>query len=83
MAHDGRSVGHLQVRGPAVVQSYFKKAEAAVDAGNWFPTGDVASIDGLGGCGWDPCAHARARGVAGRGGGAAAMALASGSAACR
>ncbi|GLI60112.1 hypothetical protein VaNZ11_002160 [Volvox africanus] len=45
LPHDGKTVGHLQVRGPAVVARYFKAEKSAVDAENWFPTGDVASID--------------------------------------
>eukprot|EP00200_Dunaliella_tertiolecta_P004724 CAMPEP_0202360492 /NCGR_PEP_ID=MMETSP1126-20121109/13416_1 /ASSEMBLY_ACC=CAM_ASM_000457 /TAXON_ID=3047 /ORGANISM="Dunaliella tertiolecta, Strain CCMP1320" /LENGTH=572 /DNA_ID=CAMNT_0048954221 /DNA_START=64 /DNA_END=1782 /DNA_ORIENTATION=+ len=46
--HDGKSVGHLQVRGPHVVDTYYKKKERAVDQDNWLSTGDVASIDELG-----------------------------------
>ncbi|GIL83977.1 hypothetical protein Vretifemale_12710 [Volvox reticuliferus] len=45
LPHDGKTVGHLQVRGPAVVARYFKADKPAVDAENWFPTCDVASID--------------------------------------
>jgi acyl-CoA synthetase (AMP-forming)/AMP-acid ligase II len=39
-----------QVRGPIVVQQYYKMAEqpAADPASRWFPTGDVASIDARG-----------------------------------
>ncbi|PNH05129.1 Medium-chain-fatty-acid--CoA ligase [Tetrabaena socialis] len=37
-----------QVRGPAVVSRYFKAEAPAVDKDNWFPTGDVASIDHFG-----------------------------------
>ncbi|EFJ47845.1 hypothetical protein VOLCADRAFT_91458 [Volvox carteri f. nagariensis] len=48
LAHDGKTVGHLQVRGPAVVARYFKSDKSAVNGDNWFPTGDVASIDPLG-----------------------------------
>ena len=40
--------GHLRVRGASVVQRYFGQAEPAVDAGGWFPTGDLARIDGRG-----------------------------------
>ncbi|GLC65108.1 hypothetical protein PLESTF_000247400 [Pleodorina starrii] len=45
LPHDGKAVGNLQVRGPAVVSRYFKAAQPAVDDHHWFPTGDVASID--------------------------------------
>ena len=34
-----------QVRGPTVVGRYFKAAQPATDGDDWFPTGDVASID--------------------------------------
>ncbi|KAG1667962.1 hypothetical protein FOA52_008334 [Chlamydomonas sp. UWO 241] len=47
-AHDGKSMGHLQVRGPIVVSSYYKNSKLATDADGWFSTGDVASIDALG-----------------------------------
>lgn len=44
---DGKSVGELQVRGLAVVDTYFRgDATALVDG--WFPTGDIATIDGDG-----------------------------------
>jgi fatty-acyl-CoA synthase len=38
------SSGRVQVRGPWVVQRYFGAAEDAVDAENWFDTGDVAVL---------------------------------------
>ena len=41
---DGRSSGRLQVRGPWVIRQYFGEPEPAVDAGNWFDTGDVAVL---------------------------------------
>ncbi|MFN3946170.1 MAG: long-chain fatty acid--CoA ligase [Allosphingosinicella sp.] len=41
---DGQSSGRLQVRGPWVIQQYFKEERPAVDAENWFDTGDVAVI---------------------------------------
>lgn len=44
LAHDGVAAGDLQVRGPWVVQSYFKAPVPACDADGWFPTGDVAKI---------------------------------------
>lgn len=40
--------GHLRVRGAAVVERYFGADVAAVDAGGWFPTGDLARIDETG-----------------------------------
>ena len=42
--HDGVAVGDLQVRGPWVVQRYFKAEAPATTADGWFPTGDVAKI---------------------------------------
>ena len=39
---DGVSSGRLQVRGPWVVQRYFKADAPAVDAEGWFDTGDVS-----------------------------------------
>ena len=40
--------GHLRVRGAAVIDRYFGQDEAATDADGWFPTGDLARIDGQG-----------------------------------
>ena len=39
---DGVSSGRLQVRGPWVVERYFKADAPAVDAEGWFDTGDVS-----------------------------------------
>jgi fatty-acyl-CoA synthase len=41
---DGQSSGRLQVRGPWVIEQYFRESEPAVDADGWFDTGDVAVI---------------------------------------
>jgi fatty-acyl-CoA synthase len=41
---DGVSSGRLQVRGPWIIQRYFGADEDAVDADNWFDTGDVAML---------------------------------------
>ncbi|GBF88992.1 long-chain fatty acid-ligase [Raphidocelis subcapitata] len=49
LPHDGKAMGHLQVRGPIVVDRYHRAPAPAADAGGqWFDTGDVASIDPLG-----------------------------------
>jgi len=48
LPHDGKAVGHLHVRGPAVVAQYLNTDKRAVDGEGWFATGDVASIDKLG-----------------------------------
>jgi fatty-acyl-CoA synthase len=42
---DGKTYGHLQVRGPWVISSYFKHEGGEVLDRGWFPTGDVATID--------------------------------------
>jgi fatty-acyl-CoA synthase len=41
---DGVAAGELQVRGPWVIERYFKADTLAVDAEGWFTTGDVACI---------------------------------------
>ena len=41
---DGRASGNLVVRGPWVIERYFKRDESPLLDG-WFPTGDVATID--------------------------------------
>ncbi len=40
--------GHLRVRGVAVIDRYFGQDTPATDAEGWFPTGDLARIDGRG-----------------------------------
>lgn len=42
---DGESSGALKVRGPWVVQRYFRHTKDATDADGWFNTGDIATID--------------------------------------
>jgi len=42
---DGKAFGDLQVRGPWVIQSYFKGEGGDPLKGGWFPTGDVCTID--------------------------------------
>jgi acyl-CoA synthetase (AMP-forming)/AMP-acid ligase II len=44
LPRDGTTAGALQVRGPWVVKRYFKAEEDAVNAGQWFDTGDVGLI---------------------------------------
>lgn len=41
---DGTASGNLVVRGPWVIERYFKRDESPLLDG-WFPTGDVATID--------------------------------------
>ncbi|GAB4146015.1 MAG: 3-(methylthio)propionyl-CoA ligase [Sphingomonadales bacterium] len=46
---DGKTFGHLMVRGPWVVKQYFKgEGGDILDADGYFDTGDVATIDPLG-----------------------------------
>ncbi|HEX4857803.1 MAG TPA: 3-(methylthio)propionyl-CoA ligase [Usitatibacteraceae bacterium] len=44
LPHDGVTFGDLLVRGPWIVEHYFKEQNTALVDG-WFPTGDVATID--------------------------------------
>jgi fatty-acyl-CoA synthase len=44
LPRDGVSAGALQVRGPWTIKRYFKAEADAVDADQWFDTGDVAVI---------------------------------------
>ncbi len=45
MPRDGQVTGELHVRGHWVLDSYFKKTQDETLTGDWFDTGDVASID--------------------------------------
>ncbi len=45
IAHDGKTSGHLQVRGPWVAGSYFKRERDEAHQDGWFYTGDIATID--------------------------------------
>ncbi|MBP0623012.1 long-chain-fatty-acid--CoA ligase [Cupriavidus consociatus] len=45
LPHDGVAFGRLKVRGPWIASGYFKAERDALDAGGWFDTGDVATID--------------------------------------
>ncbi|HEY1426673.1 MAG TPA: long-chain fatty acid--CoA ligase [Caulobacteraceae bacterium] len=42
---DGETSGALQVRGPWVVQRYYRQAEDAAAEDGWFDTGDIATLD--------------------------------------
>jgi fatty-acyl-CoA synthase len=42
---DGKSAGTLMVRGPWVVERYFRSETSALDADGWFDTGDIATLD--------------------------------------
>lgn len=45
LPHDGKAFGQLQVRGPWILERYFKSNESALDKDGWFDTGDVSTID--------------------------------------
>ena len=45
LPHDGESDGRLQVRGPWIVDQYYKVDEKTLTDDGWFDTGDVAIID--------------------------------------
>ncbi len=49
LPRDGKTSGALQVRGPWVIKRYFKAEADAIGPGQWFDTGDVATIspDGI------------------------------------
>ncbi len=42
---DGVAYGHLLVKGPWIISSYYKNEGGDVLQDGWFPTGDVATID--------------------------------------
>ena len=43
--HDGETSGHLQIRGPWVAHSYFKRDRDEAHDDEWFYTGDIATLD--------------------------------------
>ena len=45
LPRDGRSAGHLLVRGPWITRAYFRDEGSVLDADGFFDTGDVATID--------------------------------------
>ena len=45
LAWDGATYGHLLVKGPWIIASYFRDEGGDVLQDGWFPTGDVATID--------------------------------------
>jgi len=48
IAHDGKTSGHLQVRGFWVADSYFRRERDETHQDGWFYTGDIAAVDGDG-----------------------------------
>jgi acyl-CoA synthetase (AMP-forming)/AMP-acid ligase II len=46
LPHDGKAFGHLLVRGHWIAAGYYGgESGSIVDAGDWFDTGDIATID--------------------------------------
>ena len=44
LPRDGETSGRLQIRGPWIIQRYYRADEDAADEDGWFDTGDVALI---------------------------------------
>ena len=47
LPQDGKAFGRLLVRGPWIIERYYKAEETTLENG-WFDTGDVATIDTMG-----------------------------------
>ena len=45
LPHDGKSYGHLLVKGPWVISAYFKNDDDSAFENGWFDTGDVVTMD--------------------------------------
>ena len=48
LPHDGKTFGHLKVRGPAISRAYFRGDGEVLDKEGFFNTGDIATIDEYG-----------------------------------
>jgi len=48
LPRDGKTAGHLLVRGPCVSSAYFKHDAEILGKDSWFDTGDIANIDANG-----------------------------------
>ena len=48
LPRDGKTAGHLLVRGPAVSSAYYNHDKSILLEGGWFDSGDIAHIDELG-----------------------------------
>jgi len=48
LPRDGKTSGHLLVKGPCVSSGYYKLDEQVLTSDGWFNTGDIATIDPLG-----------------------------------
>jgi fatty-acyl-CoA synthase len=45
LPRDGKAVGRLKARGPAIARAYYKEDKIILDEDGFFDTGDVATID--------------------------------------
>lgn len=45
LPHDGKTFGHLLVRGPWIASGYYRSADDSAFRDGWFDTGDVSTID--------------------------------------
>lgn len=48
LPHDGVAAGSVLVRGPWVLERYYRQSSSALDADGWFDTGDIATLDANG-----------------------------------
>ncbi|ALH79283.1 MULTISPECIES: long-chain fatty acid--CoA ligase [Sphingopyxis] len=48
LPHDGVAAGNVLVRGPWVLERYYRQSVSALDADGWFDTGDIATVDANG-----------------------------------
>jgi fatty-acyl-CoA synthase len=48
LPRDGKTSGHLLVKGPCISKGYFKLDEQTLTDDGWFDTGDIANINPLG-----------------------------------
>ncbi len=45
LPNDGVAQGHIQVRGPWIIKSYFKEDHSPLTPDGWFDTGDIGTLD--------------------------------------
>ena len=45
LPNDGEASGHLHVRGPWIVDTYYRSEQSALTEDGWFDTGDIATLD--------------------------------------